>query len=365
MKKYIGIIAAYLLIAFAMTWWAQGQLLASEYESSAFYAKAVATDIDNSYSEIDGVGETKQSIEFEIKSGPDKGSLVRVSQVLTGDVQEVQVVKGDKMMLYAAEGESGYTYYVEDYYHLDGLIWIVAIFIVLALILGGKSGLKAIFSLGISLLLIFGVLVPLAKAGMSPVPVAIIVGGITSIFAITIIQGFNISSITAIAGTVGGLVMAGLIAWITVGAAHLSGLGAEESRLLAAFSPELNFQGLFLAGIMIGALGAIMDVAVSISSSLLELKKHKSKITTFELIESGLNVGKDIMGSMMNTLVFAYVGASLTMIMLFYGSGTDLIEILNYGFISEEVSRSLIGSFGLLATIPLTAIVGGLILGKK
>ena len=212
--------------------------------------------------------------------------------------------------------------------------------------------------------MIFGVLIPLAKAGYDPVMLAIIIGIITAIFAITIIQGMNISSLTAITGTAGGLIIAAIIASLTIHLAGLTGLSTEDSRLLSVYYPNLNYQGLFLAGIMIGALGAIMDVAVSISAGLIEIKKHKKRISAGELMTSGLNIGKDIMGSMMNTLIFAYVGASLTIIMLFYGSGTSLIEILNYGFISEEIARSLVGSFGLLATIPLTAVIGGVILSR-
>ena len=366
MKRYLALITAYLLIAIALTSWAQHTLSKQPtelYESSAIYVKAVASEVKNSY--IDDV--TQQKIDFEIKSGPDKGETIEITQALEDSIYDIEVAEGDKIMLYGAstpgiDGE--YEYYVQDHYHLDSLIWIGVIFVILAIALGGKAGIKAILSLGISLVMIFGVLIPLAKAGYDPVMLAIIIGIITAIFAITIIQGMNISSLTAITGTAGGLIIAAIIASLTIHLAGLTGLSTEDSRLLSVYYPNLNYQGLFLAGIMIGALGAIMDVAVSISAGLIEIKKHKKRISAGELMTSGLNIGKDIMGSMMNTLIFAYVGASLTIIMLFYGSGTSLIEILNYGFISEEIARSLVGSFGLLATIPLTAVIGGVILSR-
>lgn len=367
MKKYFLIISAYLLITIISVVFAQNILSkqpAETYESSAIYVKAIALEVENSYS---GTQQT-QKINFEIKFGPDKDRKIEVEQVLMGDTYDIEVAEGDKMMLYGASmpsAEIDYQYYVQDYYHLDFLIVVAILFVMGALILGGKSGVKALFSLGISLVMIFEVLIPLAKAGFNPVLLAVFIGSITAVFAITIIQGFNISSITAVSGTIGGLLISALIAGVTIHLAKLTGLSTEDSRMLALYYPELSYDGLFLAGIMVGALGAIMDISISISAGLIEIKKHKKNITSTEMMSSGFNIGRDIMGSMMNTLIFAYVGASLTIIMLFYGSGTSLVEILNYGFISEEIGRSLVGSFGLLATIPITAIVGGVILGNR
>ena len=358
MKKYIVLIICYSLFAVIATAWAQAKLDNVEnfaFESKSFYAKGVVEQV---------IGD---EVDVTIKSGPEKNTETTIINQLTGSIYDIPVEKGDKVLLYASSDptqEGEIEYYISDYYHLDALIWILVVFIGLALTLGGKSGLKALFSLGLSLVMIFGVLIPLAKIGYNPIMLAIVIGIITALFAIHIIQGINLSSMTAFAGTAGGLIFAGIIAVIAAKIANLTGLSTEDSRLLAVYWPDLKFQGLLLSGIMIGALGAIMDVAVSISASLIELKKHKPKISASELFASGISVGKNIMGSMINTLVFAYVGTSLTIIMLFYGSNTSLIEILNYGFISEEIARSLVGSFGLLITIPLTAVVGGVILSR-
>ncbi len=369
MKKYIGLIAVYIIITILGVTWAGNQYEKNGqdvFDANAINVKGVVESVTETYSEIDGQKFLYQEIQASVKAGPDKGSIVEVNNTIIDDTGII-VKEGDKVMLYGASDPAlsdGYTYYIMDYYHLDALIWIGLIFVALVCALGGKAGLKAVGSLGISLVMIFGILIPLAKIGYNPVMLAVIIGITTALFAITIIQGMNVSSLTAFAGTAGGLVIASIIAGITIHLAGLTGLSTEDSRLLSIYYPTLNFQGLFLAGIMIGALGAIMDVAVSISAGLIEIKKHKPRIKAGELIISGLNIGKDIMGSMMNTLIFAYVGTSLMIIMLFHGSGTSVVEILNYGFISEEIARSLVGSFGLLATIPLTAIIGGLILSK-
>lgn len=331
----------YTVLAILFTIFAQNHLNSDDlgFESKAFYAKGVITEEGAAL----------------IKSGPDKGTVLGISPS-----EEISVAQGDKVLLYASanpETESLYSYYVSDYYHLDALIWILVIFAAITLLIGGKKGFKALYSLALSLLMIFGVLIPFVKAGYDPVMVSVIIGIITALFTIHIIQGINRTSFVAFTGTAGGLIFAAAVAFIAIKTAHLTGLSTEDSRLLSVYWPDLKFQGLLLSGIIIGALGAIMDVSISISSALSEIKKHKPGIKSGELWQSGINIGKDIMGSMMNTLIFAYVGTSLSIIMLFYGSGTSLVEILNYGFVSEEIARSLIGSFALLATIPITAAV--------
>lgn len=299
-KRYVILIALYTLLVVLASFFAQSKLAEVEnieFESSAFYAKGVVQEV------------VAEQVEVLIKSGPGKGDTRQVEHHIDGTIYDIEVSEGDKVLLYASQApeEEGYSYYISDYYHLDALIWILVIFIVVAIILGGKYGLKALFSLGLSLMAIFGVLIPLVKAGYDPVLVTIIIGIFTAMFVIHIIQGFNRYSLVAFIGTVGGLIFAGLIAMLTAKVANLTGLSTEDSRLLSIYWPDLKFQGLLLSGIMIGALGALMDVAVSISAALIELKKHKPKITSVELFVSGINVGKNIMGSMINTLVFAYV----------------------------------------------------------
>ena len=162
----------------------------------------------------------------------------------------------------------------------------------------------------------------------------------------------------------GAILIATIFSLLINNFSHLNGLGTEDMRIFAINNPNFNFQGILFAGIIIGALGAIMDVAVSISSGLQEVRNHKPNIGFQELLSSGMNIGRDIMGSMLNTLIFAYVGVSIAIILIISQNGIGLIEFLNYGFVTEEIVRSLIGSLGLLATIPVTALAAGLIQKK-
>ncbi|MBD3360260.1 YibE/F family protein, partial [Candidatus Peregrinibacteria bacterium] len=239
------------------------------------------------------------------------------------------------------------------------------IFLFLILIVGKKAGIKAILSLGGSVALIFFVLLPMIKNGWSPVPITVLGTAVIILFTHLLITGVGKKSWAAMGGTLGGVISAVLLIYLIGYFSNLTGLGTEDSRILAINYPDFNFRGLLFSGIILGALGAVMDTAISISSGLSEIKEHKTNISRKRLFKSGMNIGRDIMGSMLNTLIFAYIGASLVSIILYYLLKTSVIELLNYGFIAEEIARSLVGSMGLLLTIPLTAGLSSLLMGKK
>lgn len=299
----------------------------------------------------------QQTLHIEILTGPDKGEIIPVQNDLKGNPFDLKVQKGDKVFLYGWTDGSQIQYAVQDFYHLDSLILFGIAFLILTLLLiGWRKGFKALGSLAISLLIIFAVLIPALKAGYNPLIITLPLAITITIFAILILIGFKKKALTAIIGTSVGLLTAAIFTIIAGKFLHLTGLGTEDARLLALNLPTLNFQGILFAGILIGTLGAVMDVAVSIASGLEEIKEHHPQISPQALMKSGMNIGRDIMGSMLNTLIFAYVGASLILILLASNTDTDIVELLNYGFVTEEIVRSLIGSLGLLFTIPLTAL---------
>jgi len=235
------------------------------------------------------------------------------------------------------------------------LFWSV-MFILGVLALGGKSGIKALLSLFVSLLLIFFVLIPLVSRGFNAILLAILISFLVTLVSVSIILGRSRQSYAAIAGTLGGVVFASFLAFLSGKMSHLSGFGTEDARILAVNLPQINFESILFAGMIIGSLGAVMDTAVSISSGLSEVKKADSQISFGQVFDAGMNIGRDILGSMLNTLIFAYVGASFSLVIFLANSESGLLEILNYGFISEEIVRSLAGSFGLLSSIPLTSL---------
>ena len=303
----------------------------------------------------------EQKLKVKILSNQDKGKIVNIINNLEHSPFDIKVKKGDKIFLYGNNLDGEMKYYVRDFWHLDSLIFWVIFFFVLVILLGKYKGLKLLFTLIVSLLLIFLIYIPSVQQGANSLQIAIIISLAVTCLTLPVLYGFSSKALVPIMGTFGGILVASVFSFLVGHFSHLNGLGTEDMRLFAASNPDLNFQGILFSGIIIGALGAIMDVAVSISSGLQEIKQHKPTIGFKELVISGINIGKDIMGSMLNTLIFAYVGTSIAVVLLISQSGIGIMEFLNYGFIAEEIIRSIVGSIGLLATIPITAISAGLI----
>ncbi|MCK5461344.1 YibE/F family protein [Candidatus Gracilibacteria bacterium] len=302
----------------------------------------------------------EQKLKVKILSNRDKGKIVNIINDLNQNPFDIKIKKGDKVFLYGNSINGEMKYYVRDFWHLDSLIFWITLFFILVILLGKSQGLKSLLTLVISLFIIFAIYIPLILKGVNPIQVAILISLAVSCLTLPIIHGFSLKAAISIIGTVGGIFVASFFSFLVSYFSHLNGLGTEDMRLFAASNSDLNFRGILFSGIIIGALGAIMDVAVSISSGLQEIKQHKPTICFKELVISGMNIGKDIMGSMLNTLIFAYIGTSIAVVLIISQNKTGIMEFLNYDFVAEEIIRSIVGSIGLLAAIPITAITAGL-----
>ncbi len=262
-----------------------------------------------------------------------------------------------------------------EYYDKTGwLILILCLFGGAILLIGGMKGLKALISLVLTVALIFWILIPGILEKQNPLILTIFVCSLTILITFLIVSGFHKKTFAAIMGTISGVVVAGLIGAIFSNAMLLTGVN-EHARMLSVSPKALenmeegstkmfDFTGIMLSGIMISALGACMDVGMSIASSLSELKKENPAMTKGRLIKSGMNIGKDVMGTMTNTLILAYVGSALCCILLYAANDMPLVTVLNQEEISMELLKSLAGSIGLVFTIPLTAVISGLIMGS-
>ena len=308
----------------------------------------------------------EQELEIKILSGKHEDKTINVQNTVTNNPLDFKLKEGSKIVLYLQEFKDGTLQaQIQDYYRLSPLIWFIVLFLILLLIFGKLKGLKTIISLAISIFLIFKVLIPKALDGTSPLWLAILISIIATVVTLLLIAGFKRKATAAIFGTISGVLVAAILAIIFGKISHLSGLSTEESRLLFDKFPELNLQGILFAGIVIGALGAVMDVAMSISSSISEVKKAHPEISFKKLVKSGFSVGKDIMGTMSNTLILAYVGSALPLLLLFASYQESYLKILNFEFLAEEVVRSMAGSIGLIAAIPLTALIAGWLESRK
>jgi len=255
--------------------------------------------------------------------------------------------------------------YVQYYDKTNWIIILSAFFAISIAFIGGKKGIRALVGLFITILLIFKALIPGIINGYNPILLTILISIITILCTFFIVSGINKKSLCAIIGTSCGVIFAGVLGLIFSNLMQLTGINEHSRMIAASISSDkemISFTGIMLSAIMISALGACMDVGMSISSALFELKEKKPELTSKELIKSGFNIGKDVMGTMTNTLILAYVGSSLLCIMLYVINDFEISAILNQEDIAMEILKSIAGSIGLIYTIPLTAIVSGILL---
>ena len=309
-----------------------------------------------------------QYVTLEILSGKFKGKVFDTENHLSNNfAYDISVKEGDKVIVAIEEYEEDHVeVYISDYARQSHIFYLLALFILLILIIGRKKGFKAVVTLTITVLVIIKGVLPLMLRGINPIPISIVASIFITIITIFIIAGLNTKSIAAIVGTSSGVIIAGLIAYFVGSQVRLTGLSGEEATmLLVLYEGVLDFKGLLFSGIILGALGAIMDVGMSIASSIEEIHNANNNLTKRELFNSGMNVGKDVMGTMTNTLILAYTGSSIPLLLLFMANETSLIKIVNLDIIATEIVRSLSGSIGLVLTIPLTALVSAFLIKRK
>jgi uncharacterized membrane protein len=310
-----------------------------------------------------------QFLDVKIKEGKHKDETIRAQNIVDPRLaHNISVEKGDSVLVYINEDSRANAVDASIIGHSREMYLYILIgtFALLLLLVGALKGLKAIITLTITIAIIIKILLPLILMGYNPLWVSIISCAAIITITLIIVSGPNRKTLSAIIGTSGGVIAAGAIAMFVGTLSKLTGLGDEEAQMLV-FIPqqiELDFKGLLFAAILIGTLGAVMDVGMSIASSMNEIERAKPDITSRQLIKSGMNIGRDIMGTMSNTLILAYTGGSMHLMLLLMAYDIPFIEIINQDIIATEVVRAISGSIGLVLSIPLTAVIAGTI-GRK
>jgi len=307
-----------------------------------------------------------QDVTYEVLEGKNKGVIFPSKNEITGQIFDMDLKEGDKVLILLKQYDSEtFEGFATDYLRNNTMVIFVVLFMIALVALGRWKGLRALVSLVITVGAIFLILIPLSLQGYNPLLLALGISAVVTVATILIIAGVNRKAVSAIVGTLGGILFAALIAFFVGKISTLTGLSGEDARILYVNRPELNFFNIFFASIIIGALGAIMDVGMSVSSSVHEISQANSKLKPAELFKSGMNVGKDIMGTMSNTLILAYVGSSLPLLMLFSMNDFNAFQVMNFDFMAAEIVRSISGSFGLLLAIPITALFGAFLSRRK
>lgn len=344
-------------------------------EDHAFRNPLVKAQILEKISEVEtedyGMKTTVQTFKVKILEGEFVGEVVdAVNNMDSSFAYNVIVEDHDKYILVNIEkGEDSriQNVYVAELVRDRYLLWLVIIFALLMIIVGGLKGFKSLLTLVLITGAIFFFMLPRILEGQDPVMLTIATSVFVIVTTILLISGFNRKSTAAIIGTIGGVIGAAIIAYVFEELANVTGLAMEEAQALMYVpqGTEFNYKGLFLAGILLGALGAVMDVSMSIASSIQEIYQANKDVSVGKLFKSGMNVGKDIMGTMSNTLILAYTGASMNLMILLMAHKVPMNEILNKDMIASEIVRGLTGTIGLIMTIPVTAFIAAYLYKKS
>jgi uncharacterized membrane protein len=308
-----------------------------------------------------------QRLRLRISEGALDGQEVEVEHGVLGFTNQALTFRaGDRVLVEHTRTLDGVdVFLITDYVRAGPLLWLTGLFVAATLLLSGWQGLRSLVGMGISLVVIVAFVVPQILAGHNPVLVAILGSVVMMGLSLYLVYGWGRKTHVAVAGLFLSLVLTGLLAVWLVDWARLSGFGAEEASFLQVAGVRLDTQGLLLAGIIIGTLGALDDIAVGQSSTIFELNKANPRLGWQALFRHGMNVGRDHIAAMVNTLLLAYTGAALPLLLLFSVHAEPLGMTINRGIIAEEIVRTLVGSLGLLAGVPLTSLIAALVAQRR
>ncbi len=343
--------------------------LEGERENSApdgSYERAVIEEVALRSKTISDGAQQVEIYTVRFLSGPFKDQIKEISSEVGSNPYGLQPRRGDKIVVFQQLApDSSTNFYIESYDRRSALFWLVVLFALVLVVLAGWQGAKVVLSIGISVTLILYVLIPSFIHGVNPVPLAIGLGGLFTLISSGLSIGWNKKTYVTAVGTMGGALVAYVISIIFANWAHLNGLATEQDRLFFEKNPTLNPKGLLFAGIIIASVGVVEDVAVSIASGVSEVKRANPRASFRDLFASGMVIGNDHMGALANTLVYAYVGASLSTLLLYQQFGGSWLKFVNFDAVVDEVIRSLAGTIGLVFTVPITALLAAWTMQKR
>ncbi len=325
--------------------------------------RATVLEIDNSGVYNTGlIRQGDQRCRIRIESGAHKGEIVSAFNLYTGKIEFDKTFKaGDSAWVLIEQNADGNITFANmiDHYRLRGELALIALFAVLLMLCFGVTGLRTMLSFAFSLLAIWKLLIPLMLKGFSPIVAALLIGNAVSAAALLLVAGVTKKTAAA-------MVSSAACSFLTCGAAALFGGGLNihgavmqwsESLLYAGFE-RLDLTAVFQAGVYLACSGAILDLAVDISSALEELILNQPAMTRRGLFASGMRIGRSVVGSQASTLLLAYMGSYLSVMMVYMAQGTPMLNIFNSKMVAAEIMHTFVGCIGLVLVCPLTSFVG-------
>lgn len=296
-----------------------------------------------------------------LTEGEDSGTVVALSElnvIFHRSVTDLEV--GDPVVL--GFFESTETYFYADRDRGTSLVWLAGLFVLVVVALGRVRGILALGGMVAAMVVLVAFVAPSALDGNDPLLVAVVAASAIAFVSLYMTHGFTPTTTVALAGTLAALGLTLGLSWAFFAFAELTGLSSEQALVLPAIAENLDVSSLVLGGAIIGALGALDDVTVTQVATVAELRYRSPQLPTSELVASGIRVGRDHIASTVNTLLLAYAGASMPLLLLFAVSNQSLAEVANSEVIAVEIVRTLCGSIGLVAAVPITTALAAAVL---
>jgi uncharacterized membrane protein len=358
-RRLLGGVVAVLVVAALgglALWWPRGDpVIDREVLGFGDRVKATVTAAEVGPCSYDPEAECN-SVNARIESGTDEGSFATLEADVATRTQVAELAAGDDIVLNDAGPyvDAAARYSFADIQRRMPLVILALIFAVAVVALGRLRGLLALVGIGITLGVLLGFVFPALLRGASPLGVALTGGIVIAVSTIYLAHGVSDRTTVALVGTMASLLLTAALGAGFGAAAHLSGLASEEAVNLLAFAPELDFRGLLLAATILGTLGVLDDVTITQVSAVWELHGSDPRVGARGLYAAGIRIGRDHIASTVNTLVLAYTAAALPMLLLFTQSGLAMGEVLTTETLAVEIVQTLVGSIGLVASVPLT-----------
>ena len=349
-------------------------LLPTGYEDRIQYqeadrcaARVLSTD-ESAIVDTGLVRSGEQRCTLQLLDGPFAGSTVTGVNLLNGSLEQDKLFSAGDRALVVVSSRDGVITNVTMVDH-DRLGWelvMAAVFVAFLVLFARRTGVRAILSFVLSVLALWKLLIPLYLRGWNPIWVGLAVTLLLTVLIIALVYGFDRRCAAATSGAALGILVTCALGALFTDAFRIHGavMAYSESLLYAGFQ-DLNLTRIFMASIFIGSSGTVMDLSVDITSAVREVVDKKPDITRREAVRSGLNVGRAAMGTMTTTLLLAYSGGYVALLMVFMAQGTPLTHIFNYKYVAAELIHTVIGSFGLVTVAPFTALCAGLLLGGR
>ena len=327
--------------------------------ASAEVTAVLADNAQEDFQNAEGRRVGDQELEIRILSGDHKDEIMTVTNYMSA-LFNVDVDQGDRIIVRIMTDEDG-SYYASVFNYDRGIVLgaFLLIFFALLAILGGKKGIGALAGLLLTLGCIWFILIPCLIRGVPAIPVTIGVSAVSAAAGLIFLNGYSKKTLCAVCGCVGGVLAAGIAAAAVGTLSPMNGFNMQEAENLILYGADrgLKISGLLVCGVLISALGAVMDVALGIASSVWEMKEQNPDASAKSLFRSGMQIGKDAMGTMANTLILAFAGSSLNMLILVQTYDIPFLQLINTDSIALEVVQSVAGSVGILLTVPLVAFI--------